>query len=333
MIKERIISLLAGFENGNTERTFPLDYCLPIYHCVSDDNLPHLNRIIRYKNVRQFEEDLDYLSKCFQFVSWDEFKDYVKGKFRPQKKIVLLTFDDGFREFYDVVAPVLERKGIYAVNFVNPGFIDNQDLMFRCKASLIINELDKKTDVNPEFYNILQSQNESQEKIRKKILGISYLKKEILERLAESLELDFTLFLKEQKPYLSLKQLRILTQKGFGISAHSWDHPLYHELPTEQQLETTNRSIRYLKENGFHGDSFAFPFTDFGVSKAFFDELFRNREILCTFGGAGIKLDSVERNFQRIPMETGESAETLLKKEIAYFRFKKLFNKNRIVRK
>lgn len=331
MIKDRIINLLAQFESGNIEKTFPLGYCLPVYHCVSDENLPHLNHIIQYKNTRQFEEDLDYLSKYFQFVTWDEFKDYINGKFTPKKKIALLTFDDGFREFYDVVTPVLERKGIYAINFINPGFIDNHDLMFRCKASLIINELEKGS-VNPEVYNLLPSKEHSKETIKKQILKISYLKRELLDQIAEKLALGFASFLKDQQPYLSFEQLQTLTKKGFGISSHSWDHPLYHELPLNQQLEATQKSFDYLKENNFLYDSFAFPFTDFGVKKSFFEALFKDEELFCSFGSAGIKLDSAEKNFQRIPMETGESTETILKKEIAYFKFKKLLNKNRIVR-
>jgi peptidoglycan/xylan/chitin deacetylase (PgdA/CDA1 family) len=72
--------------------------------------------MIQYKNTRQFE-DLDYMSKYFQLVNWQEFKDFMSGNFKP-KKNALLTFDDGFREFYDTVAPVLERKGIYACNFI-----------------------------------------------------------------------------------------------------------------------------------------------------------------------------------------------------------------------
>jgi len=329
MIKDRIINFLSNFEKENFNETFPLDYCLPVYHCVSDENLPHLNQIIQYKNIKQFEEDLDCFSKHFQFVTWDEFKDFVKGNSKPKKKIALLTFDDGFREFYDVVAPILERKGIYAINFINPAFIDNQDLMFRCKASLIINEIEKNKIVNPKIYNLLPSK----KNLKQQILQISYSKKELLDQLAEILEINFNSFLKEQKPYLSFDQLNILTQKGFGISSHSWDHPLYNELTLNQKLETTQKTFNYLKENNFLYDSFAFPFTDFGVEKKFFDELFKNEDLFCSFGSAGIKLDSIKKNFQRIPMETCENAETILKKEIAYFNFKKIFNKNTMVRK
>ncbi|WP_326984649.1 polysaccharide deacetylase family protein [Chryseobacterium sp. MYb264] len=328
-MKEKIINFLASFEKEDIENSFPLDCCLPVYHCVSDDNLAHINKVIQYKNVKQFEEDIDYLSKHFQFINWSEFKDFVNGNFKPKKKIALLTFDDGFREFYDIAVPILERKGIYAINFINPAFIDNQDLMYRCKASLIINELEKNKNIDPKIYTILSSN----EDLKQQVLKIKYAQTDILNRLGEILEINFDSYLKEQNPYLTTNQLNNLTQKGFGISSHSWDHPLYNQLSLSEQLETTNKTFKYLKENNFLYEIFAFPFTDFGVNKDFFDGLQNNKELFCTFGSAGIKFDSTDKHFHRIPMEMGESAEKLLKKELAYFKLKKLINKNKIVRK
>jgi len=319
-MKSKVIDFLAVFEKENIEKSFPLDYCLPVYHCVSDENLPHLNHIINYKNVKQFENDLDFFSKYFQFVNWEEFKDYFRGNFKAKKKIALLTFDDGFREFYDVVAPILERKGIYAINFVNPAFIDNKDLMFRCKTSLIVDSIKNSTSNNTGIS-------------LEEVLKINYQNKSKLNQIAEKLEIDFGKYLKEQKPYLDSDQLKELTTKGFGISAHSWDHPLYCELSLEDQIQNTVKSLNFIKENKFLDDSFAFPFTDFGVKKDFFEGLFKKEPLSYSFGCAGIKTDSFNKNLQRIPMETGESASQTLRKEIAYFKFKKLLNKNTIIRK
>jgi len=332
-MKDKIINILAAFEKENLGNSFPLDYCLPVYHCVSDENLPHVKHIIQYKNTKQFEEDLDCLLKHFQFVNWSEFKDFVKGDFKPGKKIALLTFDDGFREFYDTVLPVLERKGIYACNFINPAFIDNHELMFRCKASLIIDTLEKRRTIDPEMYQLLALENQTKEALKQQVLHINYQKKDILDTLAGKLEISWEDYLKEYNPYLTTDQLKILAKKGFGISSHSWDHPKYGELSLVEQMKSTARTFNYLKENGFLYESFAFPFTDFGVKKEFFDELFKNEEIFCSFGSAGTKLDSIERHFHRVPMEMGESAERILKKEAAYFRLKKMINKNKIVRR
>lgn len=332
-MKEKIISLLAALETEDMAKSFPMDYCLPVYHCVSDENLPHIRNIIHYKNTKQFEEDLDYLSKHFRWITWSEFKDFVNGKFKSEKKIALLTFDDGFREFYDIVLPILERKGIYACNFINPAFIDNHEMMFRCKASLIIEAAEKAKTADPEIYRMLSPENPSKEAFRQEILKISYHQRAILDQLTERLEIDCKAYLEEHKPYLTTDQLKTLTKKGYGISSHSWDHPKYEELSLEEQLESTDKTFNYLKENDFLYESFAFPFTDFGVKKDFFDELFKSNEIFCSFGSAGAKLDSIERNFHRIPMEMGESGEQIIRKEAAYFRLKKLINKNKITRR
>lgn len=333
-MKDKIINLFAALESDNIGKSFPLDYCLPVYHCVSDEDLPHIKHVIKYKNTRQFEQDLDYISKQFRFVDWDEFKKFTSSDSKTGKKIALLTFDDGFREFYDLVAPILERKGIYACNFINPAFIDNKELMFRCKSSLIIDKISKVKVVDTEVYNILSlEKNTTLEILQRHLLTINYQKKDVLDNLAERLEVDFQSYLKEYKPYLSTDELKKLTEKGFGISSHSWDHPKYGDLSLEQQMITTNKTFEYLKVNGFLYESFAFPFTDFGVKKNFFDELFKNEDIYCSFGAAGVKLDSEKKNFQRIPMEMEEGAEKILKKETAYFRIKKLMNKNTIVRK
>lgn len=333
-MKDQIINLFTAFETSHFGKSFPLNYCLPVYHCVSDENLPHIKHIIQYRSTKQFEADIDCLSKHFQWVNWQEFKDFTSGNFKAQKKIALLTFDDGLKEFYDVVAPVLERKGIYACNFINPAFIDNNELMFRCKASLLVEILEKKQSVNPEIYSILSHRSQSTiENLKKEILKISYQQKDTLDLLAQKLEVDFPSYLQKYRPYLNTEELRKLTERGFGISSHSWDHPKFGTLSFEQQVESVNKTFTYLKENDFLYESFAFPFTDFGVKNNFFEALFKNKEIYCSFGSAGIKLDSVRRNFQRIPMEIGESAERILKKEIAYFRLKKLMNKNTIVRK
>lgn len=327
-MKKHIINFLSGFEKGNAGEAFPLDYCLPVYHCVSDESLPHLKNIIPYKNTRQFEQDLDCLSKHFQWVDWPEFKAFTTGNFRPEKRIALLTFDDGLREFYDIIMPILERKGIYAINFINPKFIDNKALMFRCKASLLAEQLKGSKKPDPEIFSLLPSNGNAVQQI----LKIGYLQQDLLDRLAGILKVDFSRFLQQQQPYMTFDQLKNAARRGFGISSHSWDHPLYHELSLEQQLESTARTFRFLKQHDFLYESFAFPFTDFGVKKEFFRRLFENKEVFCSFGCAGVKLDSIGRNFQRIPMENGDTAESVLKKEIAYFRLKKILNKNKIVR-
>lgn len=332
-LKENLLIFSGKFQSDNIAKSYPLDYCIPVYHTVSNEHLPHLKHIINYKNEQEFERDLDEMSQQFQFVSWDEFKDFISGNFKPKKKIALLTFDDGLSEFQEVVVPILERKGIYAINFINPKFIDNQDLMYRCKASLLIDKISKLNENQYVKISIERFNKISSKDLIKKIQQINFQQKEELDEIAQNFEIDFNEFLKTNQPYLRLDQLKSLTKKGFGISNHGFDHPLYHRLPLEEQIKNTQLSYQFLEENNFIAESFAFPFTDFGVKKIFFNEIFQNKTLFCTFGSAGLKLDNVEKNFQRIPMENGKNTNQILKEEIAYFKLKNIFNKNTIHRK
>ncbi len=332
VLKEKIIRLATKFQDSDLEKSFPLDYCIPVYHAVSDVDVAHLKHIVQYKKVKDFESDLDELCRFFQFVTWSEFKDFHAGVFQPKKKIALLTFDDGLSEFYFNAVPVLLRKGIYAVNFINPKFNKNNELMFRGKASVILDMISGKKNIHPEIFKLLDISGISEKALKQKILKIPFEKQNLLDQIADLAEIDFEEYVKTQKPYMNLEQLRSVSRQGFGISNHGWDHPLYKDLTLEKQIENFQKGAQFLKENDFLTDSFAFPFTDFGVEKSFFDQLFQ-RDFFCTMGSAGIKLDSVTKNFQRIPMENGKSAQQTLKQETAYFNLKKMINRNQIYRR
>jgi peptidoglycan/xylan/chitin deacetylase (PgdA/CDA1 family) len=324
-IIEKIIRLTA------IKASYPLNYMIPVYHSVSDEGIPHIKHVINYKSRKQFERDIDYMAKNFQFTDWDFFRENIEKP--ASKPLALMTFDDGFYEFKDIVLRILERKGIYAINFINPAFIGNKDLMFRCKISLLIEKCSTLSSVPSPLLKFLGLKNDSAKELIEKLKSINYNNQNILTEIAKILEIDFSDYLKNNKVYLNHEDLTEIKNKGYGIAAHSWDHPYYHELPMDKQLRNTNLSLDYMKENNFLDDTFAFPFTDFGVKNDFFVKLFNeNNDLKYTFGSAGVKLDSFSKNLQRVPMENGLSAEEELKFQNSYFMLKKFINKNTIIR-
>lgn len=311
---------------------FPLNYMVPVYHTVSDERLPHVQNIINYKNSKDFEKDLDFMAANFDFVDWETFKN--KYRSNTGKPLALLTFDDGLIEFKDVVMPVLLRKGIYAVNFINPAFVGNPDIMFRMKASLLIERINDRAYSLPKpAAGYLRINGSSKAEAVGKIKMISYNSRNLLDRLAELMEYDFQNYIRNNKIYMDESDLAAAEKEGFGIAAHSWDHPYFYDLRLPEQLDNAQKSINYMRENGFLDDAFAFPFTDAGVKRIFFEELSRtNNGSLLTFGTAGVKTDSYPTNLQRIPMENGYSAEREISFESNYYRIKSIFGKNRVNR-
>ena len=133
---------------------------------------------------------------------------------------------------------------------------------------------------------------------------------------------------------MSSEQIRSLTGQGFSIGSHSCSHPYYEDLTLDQQLSQTFDCLDILQKNfGIKEKLFAFPFTDHGVSKAFFDKAFEEGSLDFSFGGAGIKKDIHPRQFQRVPMEGWNAdAEQILKSEYLYYLLRAPLGKNTIVR-
>lgn len=313
-IRKKFISLTSPFTPalplGMLTALTGQSFIIPFYHIVSDGDCPHVRNLYRFKTVKEFEADLDYLTKYYQPISATDMPDVLAGKYKG-KKIMLLTFDDGLREMYDVVAPILLRRGIPAVFFLNNDFIDNKALMFRYKVSLA-------WDLPVDRFTLFNAGNDA----------------EVMAEVSGLIATKFDDFLRDYKPYMTSRQIVSLLDQGFCIGAHSCSHPYYSDLTLAEQLNETISSMDGLQRDfDLNQSLFAFPFTDDGVSKAFFNKIFDEGKIDFSFGGAGIKNDIHPRQFQRIPMEGwNATAEQTLKSEYLYYLLRMPLGKNTIKR-
>lgn len=282
---------------------------LPFYHLVSDENPAHIKHLYPVKTVKQFEADLDFILKYYRPVALWQVQQAVFEQKHFQQPVFHLSFDDGLRECYDVIMPILLRKGIPATFFLNPAFIDNKALMYRYKASLLC--------------ELAPAQ-------RTAFLGARYANQHLLDSKAQELGYSYEDFLRTQRPYMSLAQISEMQKQGFSFGAHSLDHPQYNQLAPAEQHRQTQESLAQIQTLlQVQSPCFAFPFTDDGVQLAHY-QAFPNTLF---FGGAGVKYDTPANSLQRFPMEkTMQSAHTLIATEYLYYLLKMPFGKNRIQR-
>lgn len=282
---------------------------LPFYHSVNDNIPDHLMHLYEPKTIHDFENDLDYLVKHFEPISLQELINIKRTGRKIDKPCFHLTFDDGLRECYDIIMPILIKRKIPATFFINTDFIDNKGLFYRFKASILSEQFSAKG-----------------------MLDLQYQDVKDIDSLATTLGRDFDKYLEKEKPYLTTSQIKEMIDNGFTIGAHSKSHPLFNLISKEEQIQETLSSIEFVKEKfDLKYSVFSFPFTDDGVSLSFFKSI--KNKVDYTFGSAGVKADSVKFNLQRIPMEQNESAELIIKTQYLYCLFKKIAGKNRILRR
>ncbi|MFB6356060.1 MAG: polysaccharide deacetylase, partial [bacterium] len=73
-----------------------------------------------YLDVSDFRKQLDFFEVQFGFVSREEFLSFVRGGAENSSTPsgVILTFDDGFKDHYDVVFPELQIRDLWGIFYV-----------------------------------------------------------------------------------------------------------------------------------------------------------------------------------------------------------------------
>ncbi|WP_372745574.1 polysaccharide deacetylase family protein [Lutibacter sp.] len=295
---------------------------VPFYHAVSNTVPSFIGNLYSPRNIDDFEKDLDTLLSFYEPVSLTELISIVNSNKKNTPKCFHLTFDDGLANFYEVVAPILIKRKIPATVFLNTNFVDNKELFFRYKASLLLNNYNKSSEsVKEKYHKFIANNNSNSSSVSDFLLAITFQNKDILDNLALNLNFSFNDFLNTEKPYLTTNQIRELIKQGFTFGAHSENHPLYAQLSLNEQINETTNSLNWIKkEYNINYNAFSFPFTDLGVSTSFYETIKNESIVDISFGTSGIKRDLVENNLQRIPFEeAGKSAKFFLLKE--YMRY------------
>jgi len=315
MITSHLINFLIA---GSKQRIL-----IPFYHAVINTVPSFIGDLYPPRKIEDFERDLDVLLEFYEPISLTELILIVKSGEKPKKNYFHLTFDDGLANFHDIVTPILLKRNIPATVFLNTDFVDNKELFYRYKASLLLNNYEHSNiTIKDKYHGFIVENNFENNSVSDFLLSINFKNKEILDDLAIVLNYSFDNFLESNKPYLTKPQINALIGQGFTFGAHSESHPLYSQLPLTSQIDQTSKSVDWLqKEFDVDYKAFSFPFTDLGVSINFYELMKKENMLDISFGTSGIKRDLVKNNLQRISFEeAGKSAKLfLLKAYIKYF--------------
>ncbi len=102
-----------------------------MYHYV--ENVQDRNDTIRIGlNIIPgiFEDQLiTMINEGYTFLTMRDVTAILSGTKTIPEKAVVLTFDDGYRDFYEVVFPILKKHNIKAVSYVSPGLLNGPNYM------------------------------------------------------------------------------------------------------------------------------------------------------------------------------------------------------------
>jgi len=101
------------------------------YHGVVS-SIPNPDRQYEYRNMvlaKDFRWQLDFLSCYYHKISIEQFMNFIEGKINLPPNPFLITFDDGYRNHFQIASPLLKEKGVSAIFFIISGFIGTREEM------------------------------------------------------------------------------------------------------------------------------------------------------------------------------------------------------------
>lgn len=76
------------------------------------------------------EKQIETLKNAdYTFLTMNDVADIMDGKKPAPKNPIVFTFDDGYRDFYTDVFPIVKKENVKVVSFVVPGFLDKPNFL------------------------------------------------------------------------------------------------------------------------------------------------------------------------------------------------------------
>lgn len=285
----------------------PAGVLFPFGHIVSDIAPPHVRHLYAVPSIAKFKSDIDYLCQQWRPLQIAELERLARIRHsKTSMRSFILSFDDGMREVYEVIAPILRDQGLPAILFLNSATIDNKRLMWRHKVSLLIERSKQQPGRIPPQLNRRPGRS-----LQAKLNALRFADEGLIDEVAKFFELDFDDYLRSTRPYLTSDQVLALARAGFEFGAHSESHPYFHEMAVEDQEKQISASVDFIRSLGLPCRYFAFPFHDGGVPASLFRYM-TDLNLVLSFGTSEARVDSIAFSFQRFALD-GENANMSLR--------------------
>lgn len=262
-----------------------------MYHYVRDLARSRYPRI-KGLDAAHFAGQLEYVLKHYRPVRMEDVLAAIRGEAELPPRSILLTFDDGYAEHFDVVFPLLDRHGVQGSFFppasavLDGKVLDVNKIHFvlasQPDVSVLVDAMERRIEelsVDLELEPVATLRERYAKPGRYDPAEVVYLKRVLQRGLPEdarALVVDelFPRFVSADEAafaaelYVSLEQLRCMHRHGMFIGSHSYDHVWLDSLSTAEQEDQVVRSLGFLEQVGVERDQWVmcYPYGGYDAS-------------------------------------------------------------------
>ena len=285
-----------------------------MYHYVRDlKNSRYPN--IKGLDIEKFKKQIKFFKENYNFVKIQDLIEYYKNPKEKElpDKAILLTFDDGYKDHYTYVLPILLENNIQGsfyiptkcfqdkkvldvnkIHFILESCIGEEEKILKeiedyleknkdSRISLLYNDyfkeyaIDSRFDKKEVIFIKRMLQVVLPEDYRKKLVDILF--KKYVCTIGDKIISERAFW---EELYLTPEQIRMMEKLGMHIGFHSHDHVWLSSLSKEEQEFQIKSSINYFKEIGIKTEkmTLSYPYGGYNEESV---ELIKKYEIPLAF--------------------------------------------------
>lgn len=196
-----------------------------VYHRVG----PYKDKSPMLLSPSEFERQCIYLMKSYKIISLSELIQNILENKPLQKKVAIITFDDGYKDNYIYAFPILKKYKIPATIFLTSGHIGTDNLFWFDKIEYVLSNT-KLKDMELDYYGKISLN--KKENRRQTILDIIEKLKQIpeedknkfIENIVQLSDVDISNIGKNT--ILSWDDVKAMYEFGIDFGSHTVTHPI-----------------------------------------------------------------------------------------------------------
>lgn len=253
-----------------------------MYHYVRDlKNSRYPN--IKGLDIEKFKKQIKFFKENYNFVRIEDLIEYYKNPKEKElpDKAILLTFDDGYKDHYTYVLPILLENNIQGSFYIPTKCFQDKKVLDVNKIHFILEScIGKEERILKEIEEYLEKNKDSRISLsyddyfkeyavdsrfdKKEVIFIKRMLQVVLpenyrKKLVDILFKKYVCTIGDkiiserafwEELYLTPEQIRMMEKVGMHIGFHSHDHVWLNSLSKEEQEFQIKSSINYFKEIG-----------------------------------------------------------------------------------
>jgi peptidoglycan/xylan/chitin deacetylase (PgdA/CDA1 family) len=235
-----------------------------MYHSVLPDPSTEINSLgemIHSADV--FLGQMELLARDYHPISLDEAVHGLRDGNALTKRSVVVTFDDGYTDNYEIAMPMLNQAGIPATFYTTVDCIDSRKLPWPARLRFAIRSTKARDWTPPDEKRLpLETPAQRDEAFREACGSLSKLSGQAQESFVSRLEQDLKASLPNHSAALMMNydQLRALARHKHIVASHTMTHPNIAFIGEEEcRRELTESKRRLESELGAPIKHFAYP--------------------------------------------------------------------------